>query len=123
MRVLVCGGRDFVDALDVERILRPVWKQITCLIHGGAPGADQLAGLWALDNNVPVKVFKAKSDHQRVAGSYRNRRMLEEGKPDYVIAFPGGKFTKDMIVKARAAGVPVMIVPARQQTGENHGSS
>lgn len=118
LRVLVCGGRDFEDALDVERILRPIWKQITCLIHGGATGADALAGLWAERNGVPVLVFKADWDRGRVGGPIRNQRMLDEGKPDYVIAFPGGKGTKDMILKARRAGVPVMVVPARQTTGE-----
>jgi predicted Rossmann-fold nucleotide-binding protein len=34
--------------------------------------------------------------------------MLAEGRPDAVIAFPGGKGTADMVRKARAAGLPVV---------------
>jgi predicted Rossmann-fold nucleotide-binding protein len=33
--------------------------------------------------------------------------MLTKGKPDIVIAFPGGSGTADMICQARKAGVPV----------------
>jgi hypothetical protein len=34
--------------------------------------------------------------------------MLDEGKPQLVVAFPGGRGTADMIGRARAAGVPVV---------------
>jgi hypothetical protein len=34
--------------------------------------------------------------------------MLDEGKPDLVIAFPGGRGTADMVKKARRAGVEVV---------------
>lgn len=44
----------------------------------------------------------------RQAGPLRNARMLAEGRPDAVIAFPGGKGTADMVRKARAAGLPVV---------------
>ena len=42
------------------------------------------------------------------AGPRRNARMLAEGKPDLVVAFPGGRGTADMVSKARAAKVEVM---------------
>ena len=34
--------------------------------------------------------------------------MLDEGKPDLVIAFPGGRGTADMVRKANRAGVKVV---------------
>jgi hypothetical protein len=34
--------------------------------------------------------------------------MLVEGKPDFVVAFPGGRGTANMIMQARQAGVPVV---------------
>jgi UDP-N-acetylmuramoylalanine-D-glutamate ligase len=37
----------------------------------------------------------------------RNKWMLTDGKPDLVIAFPGGRGTASMVNLARAAGVPV----------------
>ena len=33
--------------------------------------------------------------------------MLDEGKPDLVVAFPGGTGTADMIRRAKKAGVEV----------------
>ena len=38
----------------------------------------------------------------------RNRRMLIEGKPDLVLAFPGGKGTANMVEISRKAGVKVV---------------
>jgi formate dehydrogenase assembly factor FdhD len=32
---------------------------------------------------------------------------LSKGKPDLVVAFPGGRGTADMVRKAQTAGVPV----------------
>jgi hypothetical protein len=34
--------------------------------------------------------------------------MLMEGKPDLVVAFPGGRGTANMIEQARKAGVEVL---------------
>jgi Lhr-like helicase len=40
--------------------------------------------------------------------------MIDEGKPDLVIAFPGGRGTADMVGRARKAGIRVVeISPAR----------
>jgi len=50
--------------------------------------------------------------HGRAAGPVRNAQMLAEGKPDFVVAFPGGRGTADMCKQARARGVKVVEVPA-----------
>jgi acyl-CoA synthetase (NDP forming) len=50
--------------------------------------------------------------HGKSAGPIRNQLMLDVGKPDLVIAFPGGSGTADMIRRARKAGVPVKEIPA-----------
>jgi hypothetical protein len=41
----------------------------------------------------------------------RNQAMLDYGKPDLVVAFPGGKGTADMVRRARVAGVKVLTAP------------
>jgi DNA-binding MurR/RpiR family transcriptional regulator len=49
----------------------------------------------------------------KAAGPIRNQRMLDEGKPDLVIAFsdlPTTSGTYDMIKRAKAAGIPVYLV-------------
>lgn len=108
MRVLVCGGRDFTDrallfdALDKFNAAAP----IDCIIHGDARGADQLAGDWASERNICCDIYPANWDRDgKAAGPIRNRLMLTDGRPDQVIAFPGGRGTADMVKQAKAAGV------------------
>ena len=43
--------------------------------------------------------------------------MLDEGKPDLVVAFPGGKGTADMTRRAREAGIEAIEVPSFFQSG------
>lgn len=82
---------------------------IGCLIEGGALGADRLAQDWANGTGIPVETYEADWENQgSFAGPARNARMLAEGRPDLVIAFPGGRGTADMMRKARKAGVEVI---------------
>ena len=41
------------------------------------------------------------------AGHIRNQVMLDKGKPDVVVAFPGGRGTADMVRRAEGAGIEV----------------
>jgi predicted Rossmann-fold nucleotide-binding protein len=108
MRVLVCGGRDYADhdwlfkELDALRVSRGV----TVVISGCAPGADTIGIEWAVARKVEIVRFPADwQKHGRAAGPIRNQRMLNEGRPDLVVAFPGGRGTADMVKRAIAAGV------------------
>ncbi|HEX8807479.1 MAG TPA: DUF2493 domain-containing protein [Xanthobacteraceae bacterium] len=110
MRVLVCGGRNYNDVemlcavLDNQHLTTP----ISCIISGAARGADTLALVWAKAHGVPYESYAA--DWQRYgaqAGPIRNQFMLDRGKPDLVVAFPGGRGTADMIRRADRAGVNV----------------
>lgn len=111
MRVLVCGGRAYADRNHVYATLDAIHAKtpITHLIHGGARGADSHGREWAFERNVPMTAFMAEWKHKgKAAGPIRNRRMLETGKPDLVVAFPGGRGTADMCRQARVAGVEVI---------------
>lgn len=120
-RALVCGGRNFHDRDLLAQVLGQAAEQIgiACVIHGCARGADTLAGEWAEARGIPVERFPADwARHGRGAGPRRNQRMLDEARPDLVIAFPGGAGTADMCRRAREAGVPVLQVgKARQPRG------
>ncbi|MDO8616900.1 MAG: DUF2493 domain-containing protein [Dehalococcoidia bacterium] len=112
MRVLVCGGRDFDDALTLGSWLGGVHKDhgITLLIEGGARGADRMARGFAKWKGIPVRTFEADwAKHGRSAGPIRNRQMLVEGGPDLVVAFEGGRGTANMVEQARRAGVQVLL--------------
>lgn len=83
---------------------------ISCLIHGGAKGADALGASWAVCNQVPLMLFAANlSIYGKSAGPIRNCDMLTRSKPDLVLAFPVGesKGTRHMMGIARDAGVEV----------------
>lgn len=115
MRVLVCGGRDYDDESRLRRILSSLHAQaeITLLIEGGARGADRLASFWACDHDVPTDRYEADwNAHPKAAGPIRNQLMLDEGEPDLVVAFPGGRGTADMVRRAKKAGVTVVDIPA-----------
>jgi len=111
MRVLVCGGRDYSNKDRVFDVLDKLHDEagISCVIQGGAKGADYFAAWWADKRRVPGETYAADWENQgSFAGPARNTRMLEEGRPDVVIAFPGGRGTSDMVRKARRAGVDVV---------------
>ena len=125
-KILVCGGRNFDDKPLLYRTLDKLchdrgWVRFgsfgatpyVTIIHGGARGADQLAGEWACRFQawVPMFVFPANWEkYGRAAGPIRNQQMLDEGKPDVVVAFAGGRGTADMVRRAKAAGIEVIEV-------------
>lgn len=119
MRLLVCGSRTFSDYLTLEQVLDDLSRDrefITEVIHGGAKGADEMAGDWASDHGASVRRFDAEwEEHGKAAGPIRNKRMLTEGQPDLVVAFPDGplrltKGTLNMVTQSVAAGVDVVVV-------------
>lgn len=135
VRVLVCGGRDFGDfssqsgdgsAMPLEIIKQKEAEREffnkkmdeifklglpELVIEGGAKGADTCAFWWAKSRGVPVRTFRADWDKEgKKAGILRNQRMLDEGLPDLVVAFPGGEGTADMVKRAKDAGIDVIEV-------------
>lgn len=112
-RVLICGSRDFKDQKLISEFVSKNKDKISVIIEGGARGADRCARIAAEAFGIPVETYPA--DWQRYkfrAGPIRNQQMLDEGRPDVVVAYPlpGSKGTWDMINRAKKAGVPVKII-------------
>jgi hypothetical protein len=82
------------------------------VIHGACPtGADRWADEWATTSWCPAVTFEADwKAHGRAAGPIRNQQMIDDGRPDLVVAFPGGRGTADMVRRARRAGIVVQVV-------------
>jgi hypothetical protein len=81
------------------------------IIEGDAPGADSAAADFAVVHFCQLETYPAQwSKYGAAAGPIRNKQMLDEGKPDLVVAFPGGKGTANMVRLAQEAGVEVMKV-------------
>lgn len=119
MRVLVCGSRSWGERYIIEAILsglRAEYGYIT-VIEGGAAGADAVAHGWAVEHDQGHERFPALWDqHGKAAGPIRNQQMLEEGKPDLVLAFHDGdsRGTADMIRRAtKQKGLRVYVVTRR----------
>ena len=111
-RVLVCGGRDYRNGIrvgyELDLFNRGARGPITQIIHGGATGADAFGKDWAHQNHVPVRCFRAQwHSYGKAAGVLRNQKMLDEGKPHLVLAFPGRRGTADMVRRAERASIEV----------------
>src|SRR6266446_2653650 len=79
------------------------------IIAGGATGVDRAAADFATVNYCQLEEYPADwKKFGRAAGYIRNKKMLEEGKPDLVVAFPGGKGTTLMVTLANKAGIKVI---------------
>jgi hypothetical protein len=116
MRVLVCGGRDFLrgDIVDEELNLIDRNDPISAIIEGGARGADMYAASWANRHDVENIRFHADwNKYGKQAGILRNIKMLEEGNPDLVLGFPTrkSKGTWHMLQIAHAEGVKIKVIP------------
>jgi len=115
MRILVCGSRTWYTCVtDIEKALRPYTGEQpnATVIHGGASGVDTAAGNVAYRMGFRTKVYPANWKlYGKSAGYIRNKQMLDEGKPDLVLAFWDGKSrgTKMMIELAKRAGIETKI--------------
>lgn len=114
MRVLVCGSRDWTDRRRIRARLLNLPRGST-VIHGGARGADRLAGDVA--RNLGFEVIEVPADWRpdgvtldRSAGHRRNIKMLDM-KPDLVLAFwkDGSTGTAHTIENATRRGIALEV--------------
>jgi len=110
--LLVCGGRNYRNSDRVWQALDAIQPRV--IVHGGAQGADNLAGAWAAERGILCVVIPALwAAHGTAGGPIRNRRMLKVARAlvdneDFgVMAFPGGRGTEGMISIAEKHGVAV----------------
>ena len=105
-RILVTGGRHFANPTEVHRVLQPYGRCV--IIEGGASGADSLAGAYADAQGIPH--IKHPAQWKQLgprAGPIRSAEMLDDWKPDLVIALPGGTGTANTVAQAKKRGIEV----------------
>jgi hypothetical protein len=119
--MIICGGRRYNDreamAHHVARAAMMELESGHCLsiVHGGAKGADTLAGDAADELGLRTEVFEADwGQHGRSAGHVRNQEMArhlvaarKRGAKVCVVAFPGGVGTENMRTTAKKVGISV----------------
>ena len=120
MRILVCGGRDFTDKEFIYKHLNEDFgphsdgdnyrTDQTTIITGGASGVDTIAHEWAKEVGCKTEVYPADWEkYGKAAGPIRNKQMLDEGRPDRVVCFPGGCGTQNMYNLAVKYYIPITI--------------
>lgn len=124
MRILVCGSRSYEDrdriygALDLRASTEPrlgLYGRPIVIISGAARGADQIAEDWAYERGCELSVFPPEwAKYGKAAGPIRNTRMLDEGKPELVLAFVNkpiqkSRGTHHMVEIAMARKIPVVL--------------
>ena len=113
MRLLVCGGRDYKNEAKIHEVLAYLLDtyKVSHIISGGANGVDTIAVQWAEANKIPFTVYEADwKKYNKAAGPIRNTQMLVEGKPDFVVAFPGGAGTANMVKQSKDKGIKVILI-------------
>lgn len=97
--------------MDIEMSRLHRMFHFSMVIHGAARGADTLADEWAARKGIDRLACPAdwNGPLKKGAGFARNQSMLEDHKPDIVVAFAGGNGTADMVRRALSANVPVFM--------------
>lgn len=103
MKLLIAGSRDWQDETPIRQALERA--RPTVLIHGAARGADSIAARLAHAMGIEVLAFPADWErYGRAAGTLRNQRMLDEGRPEWAILFADhiatSYGTRDMLRRA-----------------------
>jgi hypothetical protein len=89
---------------------------ITEVVSGGARGVDTYGTDWALERNIPIKLFRPDWDKfGKGAGFIRNTQMAEYA--DALVAVWDGqsKGTAHMIKTMEALGKPVYVYKTSEQ--------
>jgi hypothetical protein len=122
MKVLVFGGRDFIDEKFIFRVLDKLhveYGPFTCLVEGEARGVDTIAKKWAKKCGLKVKKHPANWKlYGKAAGAIRNQEMLDENKIDLAIAFPGGRGTTDMTNRVLKKKILLFQVAKKERTND-----
>jgi hypothetical protein len=114
MRIIIAGTRTFDDYALLKRKMDAITRKAktVIVISGGEQGADKLGERWAYECGHSYEVYHADWNLGKRAGPIRNSQMLDEGQADAAVVFWDGKSpgTRDLLLKARALGLPVRVI-------------
>lgn len=115
MRLLICGDREWTDAVLIAEFLDSLQERPTVIMEGGQRGTDAIARAAAVSRNIPVETYDADwAEFGKAAGPLRNKRMLEVGRPDWVVVFHDhlskSRGTANVLAQARKVGLPTVVV-------------
>lgn len=116
MKTIIAGSRNIVDQEIIEKAVHESKFQITEVVEGGAKGVDTLARIWAEENRLPVREFKAEwRKYGKRAGPIRNRAMAEYADALIAIWDGNSRGTLNMIETAKKLDLKVFIYNLGEQ--------
>ena len=112
MKVVIAGSRNFTnyEKFSTEILSKFNVLEFSCIISGGARGADTLAQRFANEFTIPFTVFLPDWSQGKIGGILRNREMAKHG--DFLIAFwdKKSKGTQNMIHEMKKLKKPMVII-------------
>ena len=122
-KVLITGDRTWEAKDVILKVLHELKPKL--VIQGGARGADTLANECAKALKIQVINYIADwAKYGKAAGPLRNRSMIDENKPELVLAFHDNlaksKGTKNMVMLANNRGVPVYLYNSSGEVQYNY---
>lgn len=115
MKVVIAGSRHIYSNEMVERAIDESGFEITELLSGMADGIDRIAASWARFYGIPVREYLPDwAQHGRAAGMIRNGAMARDGEALIAIWDGASHGTRDMISKARRAGLRAFVLEVRK---------
>ena len=117
MKTIIAGSRDGVTYQDIVNAVNQCGWGITEVVSGRARGADQFGEQWAIQRNVPIKMFPANWDlNGRRAGYIRNLDMADYADAAIVCWNGVSRGSQHMINVAKQQGLRVYVY----RTDENN---
>lgn len=128
-RVIVAGSRSLKNADQIggylARLIKPEHGSLE-IVHGDADGVDAIAGIWASSCHLTVtpmpalwdvfqgphvvrQVGRSGREYNRLAGYDRNARLAAYGTRLIALWDGHSRGTQQMVLCARAAGLPVLV--------------
>ena len=115
MRILITGSRTWNDKSTIAQAISESWilngsPSNVVVVHGGARGADYIAGVYAKTLGFSVEVHEADWSIGKQAGYIRNKKMVDAGA-DICLAFikDNSKGATMCAELAQKAGIPTRI--------------
>jgi hypothetical protein len=109
MKLVIAGGRDFLDGWKFHTLLDRLCKKyhVTEIVSGCQRGADTCGEIYAKSKGLKIKPFPPNwAKFGLAAGPKRNAQMV--AYTDYVFLFPGGSGTDNMREAAKKAGKKII---------------
>lgn len=112
MRVIIAGSRTVTQDQVNEAFASCPWaSSVTCVVSGGARGADKCGETLAANLGIQVDIYQPEwSRYGKQAGPVRNREMAKNAEGLIAVWDGLSRGTKNMIDLAKRAGLRVFVL-------------